>query len=116
MLQLVFLQFSGYYAYPEPNIPDYQTEYTEHRVWVPWVKREWKESNGVRTTTVETNQVNPVIRRPPLDRTPFMSYDKWQEADVLRRGIMNEELIQRNNADLERINPNSFQNNLRYAF
>jgi len=29
---------------------------------------------------------------------------------------MNEELIQRNNADLERINPNSFPNNLRYAF
>ena len=44
MLELVFLQFSGYYAYPEPNIPDYQTEYTEHRVWVPWVKREWKET------------------------------------------------------------------------
>ncbi len=27
-----------------------------------------------------------------------------------------QELMQRNKADLERINPNSFPNNLRYAF
>ena len=116
MTELLFLQYSGYYAYPEPVIPDYQTEYVEHRAWVPWVKHEWKENNGVRTYTSETDQVNPVIRRAPLDRTPFAAYDEFMKADKLRRGIMHEELMHRNKADIDRINPNSFQNTLRYSF
>ena len=115
MPELIFL-FSGYYAYPEPIIPDYQTEYVEHRVWVPWVKHEWKENNGVRTYTSETDQVNPVIRRAPLDRTPFAAYDEHMKADELRREIMHEELMHRNKADIERISPNSFGDSFTYSF
>ena len=115
MLELVFL-FSGHYAYPEPNIPDYQTEYVDPRVWVPWVKQEWEELDGVRTYTTETNQVNPVIRRAPLDRNPFAAYNQHMKADKFRQQIMNEELMRRNKADLDRINPHSFQNTLRDSF
>ena len=111
-MELIFLQFSGYYAYPEPNIPSYQKEYVEHRVVVPWSKWEWEELNGVRTSTVETSQVNPVIRTPDL----FLPWKNHIQADEVRRRVMHEEMLQRNRADIDRINPNSFQNTLRYSF
>ena len=112
MTELIFLQFSGYYAYPEPNVPSHQNEYMEHRVVVPWTKWEWEELNGVRTSTVETSQVNPVIRTPD----PFLPWKHHMEADRFRRGIMHQEMLQRNEADIERISSKSFDNTLTYSF
>ena len=59
------------FALPLPVIPPSQTEYVEHRVWVPWVKHEWWERNGVMNFRTTTSQVNPVIRKVPHPLPPI---------------------------------------------